>query len=338
MGCELIKAPQGNTIAGIEPRNKDITTYDFGGTQGIKDVLPEFLLLPESMQDVMQSAFQFRYFHDMCDEYYNEGYCDHRTLYGLPYDFRLVLDKSYRENLFRDMKHVIDKAAKTTKTKCVIVTHSLGGIIFKWFLSSYVDSKWIDDHIDIMFMLSPPFGGSLFSLKTVLVGDFYIPQFHNLYKTELQTNAGIVMCIPNELGFDRHQPMIEVEEPHPHFLTLEDYPVLYKEDHPSFKLWYDLYVPYMSEICSYIKVDCHIINAECKATPHKYKIRKQGAYPHAEAHGRGDGIILPVKPGVYNSMFEDKRLLITTLDDCKHTDIIAHPFVIKNVLERALRP
>lgn len=335
MECVVVRGKDGK-ISGVKPVADYITPYDVGGTKGIKDMLPEFLLLPDAIQDVMQTSFQFRYFHDLCESLYTVGYEDHASLFGVPYDFRLVLDPEYRVSLFDSMKDTVEKAKCTMNKKCVVATHSLGSLMFKWFLSTHVSQEWIDNHVHKTYLISPPFGGSLFSLKTVLVGDFYIPHFHHLYKNELQVNSGIVMCLPNHIGFDKKQSLVEIEEPDKSVITLQDYKKLYDQGHVSFQIWYDLYKPFLKDVCSYINVDCHVVNALNKATPTLYKIKTHDTYPHKEVYSNGDGIILPLKDDVFSRMFAKDKLKVTTIYDCKHTDIISHPVLVSNILEDAL--
>lgn len=336
MHCTIVKGDD-NKVKRVIPACNDITTYDVGGTHGIKDVLPEFLLLPDSFQEVMQSSFQFRYYHDMCEACYSVGYKDHETLFGIPYDFRLVLDPEYRINFFTQIKHILEEAFHKQKQSSVVVTHSLGALMFKWFMSSaVVDNDWLQKHVHYLYMLSAPFGGSLYALKTVLYGDFYIPQFHAMYKNELQTNTGIIMCLPNELGFEPIQRLVEVDESDKH-ITLQDYATFYDEGHVSFQIWNDLYRPYMDLICSYNNVPCHVINATNKATPHTYKVRNDVSYPYFEYNSNeGDGIILSLRNNILENMFPKEKLQVTTLKDCKHTHIISHPVVVRNILECAL--
>lgn len=335
MECVVVRGKDGK-ISGVKSVTDYISPYDIGGTKGIKDMLPEFLLLPDAIQDVMQNSFQFRYFHDLCESLYTIGYQDHTSLFGIPYDFRLVLDPEYRTCMFRSMQETVEKARASMDKPCIVATHSLGSLMFKWFLSKHVSPEWIKDHIHKLYLMSPPFGGSLFSLKTVLVGDFYIPHFHHLYKNELQMNTGIVMCLPNEIGFSESQSLVEIDEPRKSLITLKDYERFYDQGHVSFQIWYDLYKPHLPDICSYIDVDCHVVNASNKATPSLYKLRNHGTYPHTELYSDGDGIILPLKDDVFSCMFPKNKLQITTLQDCKHTDIISHPILVSNILEDAL--
>lgn len=336
MKCVVERDGKYGNVIGVKPVCDNIIAYDVGGTKGIKDILPEFLLLPYNLHDVMQSSFQFRYFHDICEYLYSHGYKDHHSLFGIPYDFRLVLDPQYRGQLFATFKTVIEKATQTANCASVVASHSLGAILFKWFLSTYVDQTWIRNNVHRFFMISPPFGGSLFSLKTVMVGDFYIPQFHSLYKDELQSNTGIIMCLPNKYGFKATQPLMEIEETNM-TITLADYQSLYDDGHVSFQIWHDLYIPHVSDIYKYVDVDCHIIDATSKPTPKTYRVKRDGVYPHREYQcDRGDGIILPLEYDIIRHMFPEGKLQKSTLTDCKHTDIISNQFVMRKVLESAL--
>ena len=118
-----------------------IDVHDFGGTLGIKRLLPELNNLPEFWQNHINEQCNFQYFDNMCNELYTVGYEDHVSLFGIPYDFRIILDPLARAELFKKTKALIENVNQ----KCVIVSHSLGGIVFKWFLSTYVDESWIHE-------------------------------------------------------------------------------------------------------------------------------------------------------------------------------------------------
>lgn len=330
MGCDVIRGSNGDVI-GIKPVNDAIDVHDVGGTKGIKDVLPEFLLLPRRGQDVLQDMFQFRYFHDVCQVLYDRGYEDHASLFGIPYDFRLVLDPAFRSDLFLRMKETVEKAVATNYGKrCVVYSHSLGSIMFKWFLSSFVTEQWIADHISDIMLISPPFAGSVASLKTVIYGDFYLPRFHKLYMNELQHNTGIIMCLPNKIGFADDAELLRNGD---HSITMNDYR---RMDHVSMKIWRELYEPYLYDIV--IKplhgVRTTVFKCNTIPTPIWYGSKKKDEYPSDQLCADGDGIITSLCESVYVRMFGD-RVDVRHVDS-KHTHIIYHPEVVGKLLEYAL--
>jgi hypothetical protein len=333
MRCDVIYA--ASKISGIKPMNPLIDVYDLGGTRGIKDIMPEFMMLPQRGQDMLQNLFQFRYMHDVCDVLYGIGYKDRSNLYGIPYDFRLVLDKDAREALFTQFREFIMKSVATNGgKKCVVFAHSLGCIMFKWFLSGsgMVTEQWIADYIEEIVMVSPPFGGSLLALKTIMFGDFYVPKFHKLYRDELQINTGIVICLPNEIGFN---PTAELMNIGGRSISIES-SYKYCNDHISFQIWRDLYKPFQDVILQPLDVKVTVFVGNKAPTPIWYRSLHEEAYPTDERTVGGDGIIVPICTSVYTKMFGD-RVDIRDVDS-KHIDIISNSEVLAKLLEVALAP
>lgn len=331
MGCEVIRNREGGNIMGVKPLNSDIDVYDIGGTKGMKDVLPEFLLLPQVGQNVMQGLFQFRYFHDVCEVLYEAGYRDHQNLFGIPYDFRLILDPTYRIGLFQKFKEYIE----TPGVPVVVFAHSLGAVLLKWFLSSHVTREWMNAHIYEIILISPPFGGSAASMKTVMFGDFYVQAFHKLYKDELQVNTGVVMCLPNvNGGWGSDVPIVSVGDEDG--IRIGDYERLAGLGHVSFEIWRDLYRPHMDVIRAPVYVPTTVFNAEGRDTALWYRTRSIDEYPHEEVCGRGDGIIQPLGREWYANVFRG-RLNDIRIHGAKHTDIIANTIVMQKLLETCFR-
>lgn len=331
MGCDVIRS--GNCIVGVKPKNNAIDVWDMGGTAGMKDVLPEFMLLPSVGRELMQDMFQFRYFHDVCETLYKAGYRDGRDVFGIPYDFRLVLDPEYREDLFSKFQEYIEVATTRAQKKCVLFAHSLGAVMLKWFLSSYVTERWAEEHIQEMILVSPPFGGAPISLKTVMFGDFYLPQFHNLYKDTLQVNTGVILCLPNHMHYmHRNQEILRIEGGES--IGCTDYNRLATEGHVSFQIWRDLYRPYLDVIAGPVGVKTTVYNAVNNDTAVWYGTPSREKYPSQEKYEKGDSIIVPMSHHWYRNVFRgefaDVRLL-----DARHIDIISNRDVLRKLLEAA---
>jgi hypothetical protein len=333
MGCDVIRSSNGRNIIGVKPKNAAIDVYDMGGTRGIKDVLPEFMLLPSAGRALMQDMFQFRYFHDVCETLYSVGYKDGCDLFGIPYDFRLVLDPEYREEMFAKFKDHIEVATSTgSQKRCIVFAHSLGAVMFKWFLSSYVTDEWAEAHLEEMILVSPPFGGAPISLKTVMFGDFYVPQFHKLYRDELQVNTGVVLCLPNNMRYMEDQEIMRIEN---ESIGSGDYSRLADAGHVSFEIWRDLYRPYMEVVAAPIGSRTTVFNAIDKDTAVWYGTRCRDKYPYEEKYDKGDSIILPMKNEWYRSVFRGPFTDVR-LTDARHIDIISNATVLRKLLEAAL--
>jgi hypothetical protein len=324
----------GKMIGLSNYKEKNIGVYDVGGTLGVKDIVSDFLLLPQSHQTVLQNVFNFRYFHFLCEELYKVGYKDHHSLYGIPYDFRLVLDPSYRKELFDTFQTIIQNAKHEMRgKKVIIVAHSLGVIMMKWFLSTHVTEPWIHEHIERIVGISPPFGGAMFALRAVLCGDYYVPVFHNVFKDEIQRNSGIVMCLPNEHAYDTNVPLITT--PNGEF-TIKSYDTFADNKHVSFQMYRDLYKPHMNTIYTPLSIPTNIVIATNLPTPREYISKEFEKYPHNVLYGNGDGVVDEKSLQRCESVF-DKNLTRTMIfPDQDHTSIMNDPRVIHMLKHYAL--
>ena len=333
IGLDIIE--DGNEkIVGMLEKCKDIGVYDLGGTKGICDILPDLLLFNESQQQFFENNYKFRYFHHMVKDLHKIGYHDHHNLFGIPYDFRLVLDPSYRITLFRQFKQYIEIACKKNGEKCVIVTHSLGGIMFKWFLTEYVNQEWIDKHIHIFIPINTPFGGAPFALKALIVGEYYVPFLQHIFRDEIQYVGGIIMCLPNYYAFGMDEPLWSYEYGD---ITLRDYKnFINEEKHISFRIWNDLYKPYLPTIFKKISVPTHVIVNNGQETPAVFKSKKLTDIPKQLKSVMGDSIVTSNSLMCYEKIFDRNhvRELITDVGD--HISMISDKKTIELVKEYGL--
>ena len=328
MGCKVLRSADGRRVIGLEPLNKNIDVYEMGGTQGMKDLLPEFAFLTKRMRDAMHDMFAVRYFHDMCEMLYAEGYQDFVNLFGVPYDFRLVLDPMYRLCYFWTLQNIIER----TGQPCVIFAHSLGAILFKWFVSTMVTREWIDANIAEAIIVSPPFAGSAAALKTIMFGDFYVSYFHKLYKDELQVNSGIVMCMPNAHGFDASRVLLTAGRTD---VRRTDYDRLADEGHVSFEIWRDLYAPHIADITAPVTMRTTVFNSVDRDTAMRFCTRDFDTYPQCTEYAPGDGVIVP-QPGEWYTRVFGRQTTDVRFVPANHTDIISNAEVLQKVREAAL--
>lgn len=319
MAYGIERDPQTKRIIGLSGYNdREIIPFDLGGTRGLKDLVPEFLFLGDSYINTLDDIFHFRYFHRLCERLYREGYRDHENLIGIPYDFRLVLDPSYRAWLFDVFRVFVEDARqKHGGLEPIVVTHSLGGILFKWFLE-LESPEWINHNVGQLVMVSPPFGGAIFALRAVLSGDHYIKCFHRAVHSELQRNTGVIMCLPNHLG--EGSVLLGPNEDIVNHNTYRDL----AETMLPFELWRDLYEPHLiKDVIKPVKYGrkVHIVLSDSKETPIGYKADTLDAYPHSEIFGHGDGFISSASLRAGLKLFPYARVM--NLRDIDHTSLVS---------------
>jgi hypothetical protein len=333
MGMSAVEDVNG-TIVGLQKACNEIGPYDIGGTKGICDILPDLLLFNESQQAFFETNYKFRYFYHMVKALHKVGYRDHHNLFGIPYDFRTVLDPPSRGVLFHQFRKYIEDAVSHNGEPCVVVTHSLGGLMFKWFLTSEVSQEWIDRHIHRFVCINCPFGGAPFAFKALLAGEYYVPFLQHIFRDEVQYVGGIIMCLPNPYAFSMDEPLWLYEHGE---ITLRDYKNFVQEEkHISFRIWNDLYKPYLPTMFKRIRVPTHVIINVGQETPMVFKSKKLTDLPKQHKLTLGDSIVTANSLLCYEKVFDRTHLreLITDVGD--HTSMISDKRTIEIVKEYGL--
>lgn len=111
------------------------------------------------------------------DMVHDHGFVVGQSLFGAPYDFRMVADEHYLQDYFRDLKALIERAYHQTEScasgpkRVFVATHSLGGPVFLYFLNTYVDPAWKQKYLRAFIPVSSPWTGSPKALRALLSGD-----------------------------------------------------------------------------------------------------------------------------------------------------------------------
>lgn len=300
----------------------NIVPFDVGGTKGVKDIIPEFLLLPAQYQKILEDMFHSQYFAPICNSLYPKHYKDHKTLQGVPNDFRFILDPDVRRQFFADVKRCIEAGCVYGDDKAVIVTHSLGGVLFKWFLSECVSQAWIDRNIKRWVCISAPFGGSYQAVKAVTCGEHYISTFRPYVQYEMQRTTGIIMCLPNTLAFEKDTPLLCTEENG--ILTIDKYPEFAKNGITPFQIWRDLFEPHFdATICKKVSVPVHVIYSKNVATYGRAISKSWDSLHNMVETCDGDGIVPTESLLAYKKIFEASNATETCIDDSDHTLLLS---------------
>ena len=334
MQIDVIK--KEGKIIGFYNYDKDIYPHDIKGIEGITNIVPEFDLLAGYYQDILHRHFQFRYFGTLCDYMKSHGYESKEHLFGLPYDPRLILDPLYRLHYFQTMKETIEESIHKNKThqKPIVVAHSLGGVLLKWFLTDYVSETWIDQHIQKIYILNSPFGGTSMALRVILSGEYYVPMFHQEFKDPLQKMSGIIMCLPNEHAYHPSEALVKIDEVE-RVLRVADFE---NDGNVAFEIWRDLYKPHLETILKPLRLNipCDIVIGTNKETIQKFKIRKEGELPYYSKFEFGDGQVPKRSLDIAKKIFIGQNVECHEIIDSNHIDIISHPIFIDKITEDCL--
>lgn len=334
MGLDVVENEKG-TILDMKQKCHDIGVYDIGGTRGICDVLPDLLLFNEAQQQFFENNYKFRYFHHMVKDLHKVGYHDHHNIFGIPYDFRLVLDLDSRTKLFHQFKHYIETASHKNNDKCVIVTHSLGGLLFKWFLTVCVDQEWIDKYIHKFVCINAPFGGAPFALKALIAGEYYLPFLQHFFRDEVQYVGGIIMCLPNPYAFSMDEPLWIYDSGN---ITLRDYKYFINDErHVSFRIWNDLYKPHLPTMFKKISVPTHVIINTGQETPVIFKSKKLTDSPKTYKNALGDSIVPKKSLECYEKIFDPSQLREFISETGDHISMISDKRVIQIVKDYGMK-
>lgn len=336
MQIDILRREDTGKIIGFHGYDRDIYPHDIKGIDGIANIVPEFDLLAGYYQDILHRHFQFRYFGTLCDYMKGHGYVSKENLFGLPYDPRLILDVKYRDEYFQTMKDTIEESIAKNKhrKKPVIVSHSLGGVLLKWFLTEYVTEEWINAHIKKIYILNSPFGGTSMALRVILSGEYYVPMFHQEFKEPLQKMSGVIMCLPNEYAYNLNEPLVKIDETE-QVLKVKD---LQQSKNIAFEIWRDLYKPHLDKIMKplNLNIPCDILIGSDKETIQKFKIRKEGELPYYSKYEFGDGQVPKRSLEIAKQLFIGNRVVYKEIIDSNHIDIISHPILIDKITEDCL--
>lgn len=359
MAYGVRRDPATGRILGFEGHeHSGIVPYDVGGTAGVKDLVSELLLLSAKQQEDLESAYQFRYFHAMCEALYADGYADRKTLVGLPYDFRLVLDPEYRRRLFNTFRAYIERAVAEAprgagRGGAVVVGHSLGALLFKWFLSAGdVGADWIAEHVAHFVSICAPYGGAPNSIKASVAGEHYLPFFHHVFREELQYNSGIVMCFPNRIGTLPGEVLYELPgdegggaggasggarggRERPREIRIGDYAALAADGAISFEIWRDLYEPHLAVVERRVAVPTTAVLTANVATGVRFKAKRLSSYPYDTAYGYGDGVVPARSLKSYRKLFCSDLTRELLIPNSNHAKLISDARVCQLVRDLA---
>ena len=326
MHMELNRDPSTNRILSYHNINHDIIPYDMYGIQGIQNLVPEFNYLNENYQQFLENTFHYQYFYNLNNYLLEMDYLPYENLIGMPYDFRTILDPDVRNSYFKNLKVVIKSRVRKFGKKMFVISHSLGGILFKWFLSEYVDQAFMDKYIDCFVMINTPFGGTPSAVKASLIGEFYIPFMHSLFSQFTSKVSGIIMTLPNPLCYKDSDVFLHLEDSKDS-ISLQSF---YNTNHLPFEIWKDLYLPHLQTIAKPLHVKSKLVLSTENQTAKAFYSKNLDTSPFKIDYDmNGDGLI-PSKSLTYGTkLFYNYEMLNIPKTD--HVGIMSHPIFLDKV-------
>ena len=310
MHLELKRHPDNSQIIGIHPNHID--AYNVGSVRGVIDIIPRIPFITD--------YYDTRYFAQLCEHLETAGYKDQENMYGMSYDFRRILDPEYRTEWFAALRACIEEAQRKNGLPPLIIAHSLGAVVYKWFLECQTHD-WARREIFHSILVCAGFAGCSYALRAVVSGDHYIPALSHKTRDVLAQNSGIVMCLPN---FSSDNYMI-VDGKRIDGRT-------YKEKLGiSGEIYTNLYRPHLSKIFVQrpdLSVD--LIQTLEHQTPLAF-ISNNGDFPHKTVYTTGDGIITERGLLVAARLFPNA--MIYNIEGSTHTKILSNPQFIQKVFE-----
>jgi hypothetical protein len=317
------------TIQGLE---FDMSIRPLEGIRGIIDMVPEFELLTTTHQEWLDLNFNYKYFGHLVRALKDDGYVEDVDLCAAPYDFRAILDPTYRLSWFNDLQIAIEgqgtQGTEGTR-KSVVLCHSLGAVLFKWFLSTHVSAEWAHKHVDRFICVNAPFGGTTVALKALYNGEYFIPIFAKQFQAGLQLNSGILMCLPNEYAY-RPDEILGVLESR--FAGLDSSYIGCNTLKKTSTAWRDLYAPHLPAIMTPIDVPAHIVTTGNIDTLQTFRIRSTGEAEDV-AYEPGDGQVAARSLRVAHDLFVGADTFHTHILDCSHIAAVSDPRLIQLVRE-----
>jgi len=148
--------------------NHNVTTFKFGDKKSLDlhSNVP-YLIRKNLFEDIMKND----------------------NTYPIPYDFRLIHDKSYLKIFYKELEEYI----KSFNQPITCLTHSSGGLVLHYFLYDKTD-EWKSKYIKNVINVNVPFGGVIISLNEIIKKTFY-----NILisKDILISLGGLITNLPN---------------------------------------------------------------------------------------------------------------------------------------------
>ncbi len=130
------------------------------------------------------------------------GYRPGENLYGVPYDWRLILDTDYWNSFKNSLRDLVEKQQDyCANIKSVFIAMSMGGLVMTKFLKEQTP-EWKERYVCKLITIGTPFGGAPRATLSMWANVEDEVVVDNYFLKELFRHcAGTYMCQPNKNCF-----------------------------------------------------------------------------------------------------------------------------------------
>ena len=150
-------------------RGVNVRPRDYGGVEGVDNLFDVVSGWGPGMSAVYQDIIK--------QLKATPGYEVGKNIRGAPYDFRLVADDASLSVMYTNLKNLIEETYNMTSTcskgarRVHVMTHSLGGPYYLYFLNEFASREWKDTYIRSTMAVSSPWQGAGKAYRTIISGD-----------------------------------------------------------------------------------------------------------------------------------------------------------------------
>lgn len=301
-------------------RGADPSIYALDSLESVCSIVPAFDQFKPDLQELLDNNLQYKYFKHLARKFLGAGYVDGNDLVAAPYDFRLMLDPPTRTVFFEALQKKIEAATLVRGLPAVVVAHSLGALVVAWFLGTHVDEGWRAAHVAKFISVNGPYGGTPLALRALLCGEYYLSGFEREFREGLQLNSGILMSLPNRVGYGDGVPLTPA-------LTVGD---LYDWHEPAaaeaMEAWRSLYDPRLLSVHTGIPVD--VVVSEGVETMTTFALDGTTL-----TTAEGDGLVTVAGQNAAFELLQGPRVARRVLESTNHRSIVSDPRFIRYVLD-----
>lgn len=132
------------------------------------------------------------------------GYQEGTDLFGVPYDWRLILDDTYWKAFAKAFTQIVEEnTGGCSNTRATLIGYSLGGLVITRFLRGK-SCEWRAKYISRCIFISTPLGGCPMSLTAISGGKLdNMPYDSICIRRFIRRCGGVYMCHPLPDAFPR---------------------------------------------------------------------------------------------------------------------------------------
>jgi len=179
---------------GVEMRG-----IDFGGTEGVAylDYIFGFPVPFTAVYATLIASLE------------EIGYVSGQNLHGVTYDWRIPPTATGQSDFYLSVQQLIEETyANNSNTPVHIVTHSMGGPTFLYFLNQMTQT-WKDTYLATFIPIAGPFAGSPKALRALISGDNFGIEFLGLsladklrFRYAVREAGGLIFMVPDPLFWE----------------------------------------------------------------------------------------------------------------------------------------